>query len=110
MSILSNVGSVFSGMVSGLEAAGVSATNIPSVLEGIFSTMNPNESAEMAICVQIMQEYDTPGLVTPLVQKLVTEQGVPEAAAKMALTLPTTPSAQIPGLVMTMEQIIKNGG
>ncbi len=108
--VLTGVTGAFSGLISGLESLGVSATNIPAALSSIFSSLNPNQSAELAICTQIMQEYDTPQLVLPLVNKLVIEQGIPEAAAKLALTLPTTPSAQIPGLVLTIESIIKNGG
>lgn len=110
MSIFSSVGAGLGSAVTALEQLGVSAANIPSALKAMFASQNPNESEELALCSQIIAAYGNPAEVQLLAQKLVTEQGIPPAAANMALALPGSPSTAIPAMVETMETIIKNNG
>src|ERR1700731_3080905 len=73
-----SVGSTLSGLTTALTAAGVSSTSMPSILQSIGLASNPNQSAEMAICSQLLQFTGNPAVEQELVMKLVTEQGLPQ--------------------------------
>jgi hypothetical protein len=103
------VGSTFSGLVSAFTAAGVSASSIPTLLQQVGLATNPNLSAELTLCSQIMQFAGEPTLVPMLAQKLATEQGIPPSAAALALTL-GNPNVDIYTRVMQIEALIKQGG
>jgi hypothetical protein len=107
----SQVGTTLSGVVTSLGAAGIApgSTSFNSILASIGLGQNPNESAELALCSSIMVAQGNPMLVSALTQKLATEQGIPPAAATLAMTL-LTPGANIPQIVIEIETIIKNGG
>jgi len=104
-----SVGSTLSGLTTALTAAGVSSTSMPSILQSIGLASNPNQSAEMAICSQLLQFTGNPAVENELVMKLVTEQGLPQSAAALAMTL-TAPGTDIPSRVLEIEQLIKQGG
>jgi hypothetical protein len=109
----SGVGSTLSGLTSALSAAGVSSTSMGSILSAIGLNSNPNESAEIALCQQILT-YSAMGAVNPalvsmLADKLATEQGIPADAGALALTL-VTPGVNIPQTILQIEQLIKQGG
>jgi hypothetical protein len=103
------LGTTLSNLTSSLSAAGVSATALPNILQQIGLASNPNQSAELALCSQLLQFAGNPGVETELVMKLVTEQGLPASAASLAMTL-LTPGTDIPSRVMEIEQLIKQGG
>ena len=105
----SSIGSALSGITSALTSAGVSSTTIPSILAQIGLASNPNQSEEMSICSQIMIVAGNNDLVKALAQKLEIESGIPPAAAALAATL-GQPGVDIPGRVLQIETIIKNGG
>jgi len=106
----SQVGSITSGLVSALSTAGVSSANMPSILQQIGLLQNPNESAELAICQQILLFSNSqPGLVAQLAMKLATEQGIPPDAATLALSL-GQPGVDVAARVLQIEQLIKQGG
>lgn len=108
----SSIGTTISGLTSALSAAGVSSANMPSALQTIGSLINPNpnQSAELAICQQILIfSASQPALVSTLAVKLATEQGIPTDAASLALTL-GQPGVDIPTRVSQIEALIKAGG
>lgn len=106
----SNVGDALGGITTALNAAGVtSQTSINAILASIGLSSNPNQSAELAVCQQLMIVASNPGLVAALAMKLATEEGLPPAAAALAATL-GQPGVDIPTRVMQIEAIIKNGG
>lgn len=105
----STVGSTLSGLTTALSAAGVSATSMPDILNQIGLASNPNKSAELSICAQLLQFTGNPAVEQELVMKLVTEQGLPQSAASLAMTL-LTPGADIPNRVLQIEQLIRQGG
>jgi len=105
----SQLGSTLSGLTSALATAGVSAASMPNILAQIGLASNPNESAELALCAQLLQFAGNPALESELVMKLVTEQGLPASAASLAMTL-LTPGTDIPSRVMEIEQLIRQGG
>ena len=80
-----------------------------SALQQIGLASNPNQSAEIALCSQLLQFAGNPAVEQELVMKLVTEQGLPSSAAALAMTL-TTPGVDIPSRVLEIEQLIKQGG
>jgi hypothetical protein len=84
-----------------------------SILAAIGLSSNPNESAELALCQQILT-YTAMGAVNPallstLAEKLATEQGIPADAGALALTL-LNPGVNIPQTILQIEQLIKQGG
>ena len=104
------IGANISGLTTMLTNLGVSQTGQTSILTQIGALMNPNQAQELAICSQILMFSSTsPAMVAQLSVKLATEQGIPPAAAQLALGL-TSPGVDIPGRVLQIEQIIKNGG
>jgi hypothetical protein len=105
----SSVGSTLSGLTSALSAAGVSSSSMGSILNEIGLSSNPNQSAEIAICGQILTAMGNPQLTEALAMKLATEQGIPPSAAALAMTLgqPGVNTAQV---VIEIEQLIKQGG
>ena len=107
----STIGTTLSGVVSAVTAAGVTpgSASFNSILASIGLGQNPNQSAELALCSSIMVASGNPMLVSALTQKLATEQGIPPAAATLAMTL-LTPGTNIPQVVLEIETIIKNGG
>lgn len=105
----SMVGSTISGLTSALSAAGVSTASMPSILNAIGMSSNPNQSEELGLCSQMMVAMGNPVLVEALAVKLATERGIPASAASLAMTL-TQPGVNIPQVVMEIEQLIKQGG
>jgi hypothetical protein len=103
------VGNVVGGLTTALTNAGVSATNMPNILAQIGMVANPNKSQELAICAQLLQFAANPAIEQQLVMKLVTEQGIPAAAAAVAMTL-TQPGVDIVSKVLQIEQLINQGG
>jgi|SRR6202035_274550 len=103
------VGTTLSGLTTALSAAGVSAASMPSILQQVGLVSNPNQSAELALCSQLLQFAGSPAVESELVMKLVTEQGLPTSAASLAMTL-LTPGTDIPSRVMEIEQLIRQGG
>jgi hypothetical protein len=104
-----SIGSTLGGLTTALSNAGVSSTSMPSILNAIGLSSNPNESAELAICSQLLTAMGNPQLEGALAMKLATEQGIPPSAATLAMTL-TQPGVNIPQVVMEIEQLIKQGG
>ena len=105
----SNVGSTLSGLSTALGALGVTPTNMGAVLSAIGTASNPNKSAEIAICAQLLQFAGQPAVESELAMRLATEQGIPVQAASLALTL-TQPGTDIPTRVLQIEQLINQGG
>jgi hypothetical protein len=105
----SNIGSQVSGITTALTAAGVSSSSFGSILGAIGLSQNPNESAELAICQSILLAAANPALVSALAMKLATEQGIPQDAAALAMTL-GQPGVNMPQVVLEIEQLIKQGG
>ena len=103
------IGSTLTGLTSALTAAGVNSTTIPSILNQVGLVVNPNQSAELAMCAQLMQFSGNPQIEGELAIKLATEQGIPASAATLAMTL-TQPGVDVPTRVLQIEQIIKQGG
>lgn len=105
----SAVGSTLGNLTTALSAAGVNSTSMPSILQQIGLASNPNQSAELAICSQLLQMGANPAIEQELIMKLVTEQGLPASAASLAMTL-LTPGTDIPARVLEIEQLIRQGG
>jgi hypothetical protein len=105
----SSIGSTLSGLTSALSAAGVSSGSMSGILNSIGLNSNPDESAEIALCGQILTAIGNPQLTEALAMKLATEQGIPPSAAALAMTLgqPGTNTAQT---VIEIETLIKQGG
>jgi NAD-dependent SIR2 family protein deacetylase len=107
---LGNFGSAFNSLRNTLTGAGVSATSLPGVITsitGLFNT-NPNKADEIAVCTALIQFAGNPTMVAAEAMKLATEVGIPPAAAALAQTL-TAPGANVPAIVLEIEQIINNG-
>jgi len=105
----SSLGTTLSNLTTSLTAAGVTPADMPNILQQIGLSSNPNQSAEIALCSQLLQFAGNPAVEQELVMKLVTEQGLPSSAAALAMTL-TTPGVDIPSRVLEIEQLIKQGG
>ena len=108
------VGNALGQITTALTNAGVNASSIPGLattIGGLLST-NPNESDELKICGQILQYAFNPmfaGVEQQLEIKLASEQGIPAAAAALALSL-AQPGVDIPSRVAQIEDIIRRGG
>ena len=102
------VGTTIANITSALTSAGVSSSDVPSVLNVVGQLMNPSQSAELQICAQLLQFAGNPQIEGQLAIKLATENGIPPAAASLAMTL-TQPGTDIPTRVLQIEQIIKQG-
>ena len=105
----SQVGSTLSGITTALTNAGVSSSNISTVLNQIGAIANPSETEELALCQQMMLAAGNAAELQLLVSKLVTEQGLPADAAAVAMTL-LTPGVDVTAKVMQIESLIKSGG
>jgi hypothetical protein len=105
----SNVGSGLSTVMSTLSNLNISGSTAQSILGSIGLASNPNESVELQICQSIMLAMAQPTLQQALVMKLVTEQGIPQDAATLAMTS-SVPGANIPQIMLEVEQLIKQGG
>ena len=105
------LGTNLANLTSSLTAAGVTQAAMPNILQqiGLASASNPNQSAEIAICGQLLQFSNNPAIEQQLVMKLITEQGLPASAAALAMTL-LQPGVDIPSRVLEIEQLIKQGG
>jgi hypothetical protein len=104
-----SVGTTLGNLTTALSAAGVNSTSMPNILSQIGMAANPNQSAELAICSQLLQLASNPAIEQELTMKLITEQGLPASAAALAMTL-LTPGTDIPARVLEIEQLIKQGG
>jgi hypothetical protein len=105
----SAVSSTLGGISSALSSAGVGATSIPGILSAIGLASNPNQAEELTLCSQIMMAASNPTLASALAMKLATEAGIPPTAASLATSL-GQPGVDIPGRILQIETIIKNGG
>ena len=103
------LGTNLANLTSSLTAAGVTQAAMPNILQQIGLASNPNQSAEIAICGQLLQFSNNPAIEQQLVMKLITEQGLPASAAALAMTL-IQPGVDIPSRVLQIEQLIKQGG
>ena len=98
-----------SSITTALTNAGVSSSNISTVLNQIGAIANPSETEELALCQQMMLAAGNAAELQLLVSKLVTEQGLPADAAAVAMTL-LTPGVDVTAKVMQIESLIKSGG
>jgi hypothetical protein len=105
----SAIGTNLSGVASTLSNLGITGTSASQILGSIGLSANPNQSAELAICASILMGMANPVLVQALTMKLVTEQGIPQDAAALAMTL-LQPGVNIPQTVLEIETLIKQGG
>ena len=105
----SAIGTSLSGVATTLSSLGITGSSASSILGAIGLSANPNQSAELAICSSILMGMANPMLVQALTMKLVTEQGIPQDAAALAMTL-LQPGINIPQVVLEIEQLIKQGG
>lgn len=108
-----SVGSSLSGVVSALSNLGITGASASSVLAAIGLSSNPNKSAELALCQQILT-YSAMGaanatLLAKLGDQLATEQGIPADAGALALTL-ANPGVNVSQVVLEIEQLINQGG
>ena len=105
------LGTNLSNVVTSITAAGVApgSASFNSILASIGLSQNPNQTEELQLCASIMVAQSNPLLVSALTQKLATEQGIPPAAATLAMTL-LAPGADIPKIVIEIETIIRQGG
>ena len=104
------IGANISGLTTMLTSLGVNQTGQTTILTQLGALLNPNQAQELAISSQILMFASTnPALVAQLGVKLATEQGIPPAAAQLAMTL-ASPGVDIPARVLQIETIIKNGG
>ena len=78
------LGTNLANLTSSLTAAGVTQAAMPNILQQIGLASNPNQSAEIAICGQLLQFSNNPAIEQQLVMKLITEQGLPASAAALA--------------------------
>lgn len=106
----SAIGNTLSGISGALQGAGLTPGSANyntalSTLGGLISS-NPNSTAELALCAQILQFASNPAIVDKLVTSLIVEQGLPPAAASLAMTL-MQPGTDIPTRVLQIEQLIK---
>ena len=88
------------------------STTAGSILSQLGFSSNPNQSAEIALCKQIMTMSAMGAISTGAIQKLAetlaTEQGIPITAAALALTL-FQPGVNIVQTGIEIEQIINAG-
>lgn len=94
-----------------LTGAGVTATSLPNVLGSIGSlfSSNPNQSAELAICGQLLALQGNPAAITKLALDLQTTKGVPASAIPSINTLPTLTGKDYVEAVLNIEALIKAG-
>ena len=104
-----NIGSIIGGITAALANAGVSQQNMPNILQQIGLLANPNKQEELAICSQILVFAGQPQMVAVLSQKLASENGIPPAAAALAIGL-SNPGVDIPARVLQIEELIRQGG
>ncbi len=104
-----SIGNTLSGVSTTLSSLGISGSTAQTILGAIGLSSNPNESAELAVCGSILMAAANPALLQALTTKLVTEQGIPNDAAALAMTL-MQPGVNIPQVVLEIEQLIKQGG
>jgi hypothetical protein len=104
-----NVGNILGNLTKTLSAAGVSATNMPDILQQIGLLSNPNEKEELSVCAQILVFAGQPQMVAVLANKLASETGIPAAAAALAIGL-VQPGVDVPARVLQIEELIKQGG
>lgn len=105
----SAIGSNLSGVQTTLSNLGITGTSASAILGSIGLSANPNQSAELAICGSILMGMANPVMVQALTMKLVTEQGIPQDAAALAMTL-LQPGVNIPQTVLEIETLIRQGG
>jgi hypothetical protein len=105
----SNIGTALSSVTTAMTNLGITGTTASNLLGAIGLASNPNMSTEIAICGQILMFSSNPAMLEKLEMTLATEQGIPQAAAALALTL-ANPGVDIPTRILQIEQIIKNGG
>ena len=105
----SAIGTSLSGVTSTLSSLGITGQSASQILGSIGLSANPNQSAELAICSSILMGMANPMLVQALTMKLVTEQGIPQDAASIAMTL-LQPGVNIPQTIIEIETLIKQGG
>lgn len=105
------LGTNLSNVVTSITAAGVTpgSSSFNSILASIGLSQNPNQTAELQLCASIMVASGNPMLVAALAQKLATEQGIPPAAATLAMQL-LTPGIDIGAKVIEIETVIRQGG
>ena len=106
-----SIGSTLAGVSSAIANAGVAvgSTSWHSILASIGLAQNPNQSEELALCSQILVVQSNPPLVAALAQKLATEQGIPPAAATLAMQF-MQPGADVSKIALEIETIIRQGG
>jgi hypothetical protein len=105
----SSIGSSIGSIATGLSSLGITGSTAQSILGLVGLSTNPNESAELSICQSILMAQANPTIQQALLMKLVTEQGIPQDAAALAMTL-AAPGANVPQIVLEVEQLIKQGG
>jgi hypothetical protein len=103
------IGSTLAGITGALTAAGVNGSSQNPILNQIGLLINPNVTQELALCQQLLQFAGNPQIEAQLAMQLATKQGLPPAAAALALTL-TQPGVDVPTRVLQIEQIIRSGG
>ena len=104
-----SIGSTLSGVSSTLSSLGITGQTASTILGSIGLSSNPNESVELQICQSILMASANPAMQQALTMKLVTEQGIPQDAANLAMTL-LNPGTNIAQVVLEIEQLIKQGG
>lgn len=104
-----SISGTLSSLTTALTSAGVTQTALPGLLRqiGMATQSNPNKSAELAICSQILQFSGNAAMVNKLSMMLATEAGIPNDAAALALTL-TEPGVDVAARVMEIETAIRN--
>jgi hypothetical protein len=106
MSFWSGVTSAVGGLKSVLSAAGVSSSNLPSVLSSIAGLVNPGEAQEITLCKQILLVSTQPDLVAKLADQLALTAGIPAAVIPLAQKLKTA-GVDVAATVLEIEQIIQ---
>lgn len=108
-----NIGSMLSSVSTTLSSLGITGSNASTILSSIGLSSNPNKSTELAICQQILtfsaMGANNPSLMAKLAEQLATEQGIPQDAAALSLTL-MNPGVNITQTVLEIEQLINQGG
>jgi hypothetical protein len=103
------IGNALSGVANAIASAGVTGTAANTIFQSVTNLLNQNEKQELQICSQILAMSTDPAVVAELSMKLATEQGIPQAAANLALQL-TKPGVDVTQVVLEIEQIIRQGG
>ena len=79
-------------------------------MQAIGPIKSGDATKEQQLCQQIMMAMRNPSLVTALSKSnSFTEQGIPMAAATLAMSL-GTPGVDIPSRILQIEEIIRQGG